>query len=72
MVQANPVSREMSILLTSIALLSNPAKKNKSVANIMSMMVTRNICPIDQQFDAPRNATTAHLIAQHGTPAQLE
>ena len=39
---------------------------------ILDMMVTRNICHIDQKFEAPRNATAVHLVAQHGTAAQLE
>ena len=39
---------------------------------ILNLMVTRHICHIDQQFEAPRNATAVHLVAQHGTPAQLE
>ena len=40
--------------------------------NIIQLVVERQIIGVSTQLVGPRNATIAHILAQHGSPAQLQ
>ena len=59
-------SKQMVLLNTSVALLSNPAKKTKAINFIVEMICTRGILPVTHTFAQARDQTVLHLVAAHG------